>query len=350
MLGCAVGDALGAPVEFWSLDRIRAQYGPEGIQEFDKAFGRVGAITDDTQMTLFVAEGIIRAECRFSHRGLCAPEVCVENALLRWLYTQGVPRSEIKGRAIDNEVARKKFTDGWLIKNKRLFALRAPGNTCIQSLRFGAENGQFAPDGRSKGAGAVMRSAPVGLFLVDRDDRDVYRFGCEFAKITHLHPSGYTAAGLLGVLIHRIIHGVSLVDAVERAIELGTTDPEASECVLALCYSRDLSQGLDASVKLLESLGGGWVAEEALAIAVYCALHHQEDFESGIRLAVNHSGDSDTTGAITGNILGALLGESAIPERWRKKVEMAKVIGAIAEDLLTQFQNTDEWWKRYPGW
>jgi ADP-ribosylglycohydrolase len=68
-LGGAVGDALGAPVEFLSLDQIRQQFGADGIGDFSVAYGRIGAVTDDTQMTLFTAEGIIRTYQRARDRG-----------------------------------------------------------------------------------------------------------------------------------------------------------------------------------------------------------------------------------------------------------------------------------------
>jgi ADP-ribosylglycohydrolase len=100
-------------------------------------------------------------------------------------------------------------------------------------------------------------------------------------------------------------------------------------------------------------LGNGWVGEEALAISIYCALAAGDDFEKGIRLAVNHSGDSDSTGSITGNILGALLGTAAIPDRWLAQLELRRVIEEIARDLLLGYpsEGTEEevaWLKKYP--
>ena len=90
VLGGAVGDALGAPVEFMSLAEIQSRHGAEGIRDFAPAFGRVGSITDDTQMTLFTAEGLLRAWVRFALRGIGpAFDSVTANAYLRWLRTQG---------------------------------------------------------------------------------------------------------------------------------------------------------------------------------------------------------------------------------------------------------------------
>jgi len=89
---------------------------------------------------------------------------------------------------------------------------------------------------------------------------------------------------------------------------------------------------------------------------VYCALV-AEDFEHGVRLAVNHSGDSDSTGAITGNILGVRLGAASIPKRWIDQVELREVIESLTSDWLACFGTnptadleSKEWWQRYPGW
>jgi hypothetical protein len=93
LLAGAVGDALGAPVEFLSLAGIRAEHGPSGVTGYLPAYGRPGgAITDDTQMTLFTAEGMIRAMVRSTHRGIVHVPSVVQGAYLRWLATQAVTR------------------------------------------------------------------------------------------------------------------------------------------------------------------------------------------------------------------------------------------------------------------
>jgi len=68
-----------------------------------------------------------------------------------------------------------------------------------------------------------------------------------------------------------------------------------------------------------------------------------------VLLAVNHSGDSDSTGAITGNLLGLMLGVGAIPEKWLAELELRAEIEAMAGDLFKQFEDTDARLSRYPG-
>jgi ADP-ribosyl-[dinitrogen reductase] hydrolase len=338
LLAGAVGDALGAPVEFLGLQEIRAHYGPAGIADLDVAYGRVGAITDDTQMTLFTAEGLLRAGTRQNHRGIPADFVAVvHHAYIRWLHTQG-ERSDHPWS--DEEM------DGWLYGIPALHARRAPGNTCLAGLRSGEERGFGRPINDSKGCGTVMRTAPVGLARV----ADPFRLGCEIAAITHGHPTGILTAGFLSQLLARIIAGASLRQAIQDSLPRLAAEADSQETVGAIGSASEAASSTRPSAETVERLGGGWVAEEALAIALYCSLVHEDDFEAALRLAVNHGGDSDSTGAITGNILGALLGIGSIPGRWLAELELRREIEAVADDMLVWFDDGDEWWERYPGW
>nr|WP_255348669.1 ADP-ribosylglycohydrolase family protein [Paenisporosarcina sp. TG20] len=100
----------------------------------------------------------------------------------------------------------------------------------------------------------------------------------------------------------------------------------------------------------MQQLAEGWVGEEVLAISIYCALKYQNDFKKAVLTAINHSGDSDNTGAITGNIVGAYLGLKSIPSDWIKNVELSGSILQNADDLLIKHRDTQEWWERYPGY
>ena len=122
LLAGAAGDALGAAVEFMDWPSIRQKFGERGIRDFAPAFGKLGAVTDDTQMMLFTAEGLLRAWVRQSARGICHPPSVIHHALLRWYLTQGGnPRAKVT-------------QDGWLIGVKDLWSRRAPGMTCMSAL------------------------------------------------------------------------------------------------------------------------------------------------------------------------------------------------------------------------
>lgn len=127
LLGGAIGDALGYPVEFMYLNSIKKEYGDEGITNLQLNRNGVYEITDETQMTLFAAEGILRAETRNAKKGICHPPSVVYYAYQRWLSTQGYPRV----KDLDW------IYDGWLIKVKTLHNRRTPGNSCLSALLSG---------------------------------------------------------------------------------------------------------------------------------------------------------------------------------------------------------------------
>ncbi len=345
LLGGAVGDALGAPVEFMSHSQILAQFGPSGIRDFAPVYGLTGAITDDTQMTLFTAEGLIRANVRYSARGICHPPTVIHHAYLRWLKTQGESPNLEPQIDLNWHVA----TDGWLINVPALWSRRAPGNTCLSALSNAKHIGEPARN-NSKGCGGVMRVAPVGLAA---NCNSAFELGRESAALTHGHPSGVLSAGFLALLIAEIVAGNSLQNAIRASKACLIVEADHEEVLRAVEKAETLALS-PAATPIPESLGQGWVAEEALAIALYCALV-APNFEDAIILAVNHSGDSDSTGAIAGNICGALYGMAAIPARWLDAVELRNEITEMADDLAGVCEGTldlagELTWNRYPGW
>ncbi len=333
LLGGAVGDALGAGIEFMSLDEIGRRYGPAGVTGYVPCYGRSSAITDDTQMTLFTAEGLLRAR-----RGGGDVPGAVWQAYQRWLLTQG---ARGPGGA-----------DGWLIGQGFLHHQRAPGTTCLSALEDGRPGTPYRPVNDSKGCGGVMRVAPAGLA-----GGDPFTLGGQAAALTHGHPSGYLAAAAFAQMISHLAGGGTLPDAVGEALAAVRDAPgsgaagsgDGSEVSAALAAAAAAAAAGPPSTRIMCSLGAGWVAEEALAVAVYCALT-AADFRSGVLLAVNHGGDSDSTGAICGNLLGASLGVQAIDADLLDGLEGRDVIRQVADDLYDVFsEGAEPSAERYPG-
>ena len=333
LLGGAVGDALGAPVEFLPRTDILARFGPQGIVDFAPAYGKVGAITDDTQMTLFTAEGALRAYVRSTLRGICHPPSVIHKAYVRWLHTQGEHGACEGNRRLN----------GWLIRHKELFSLRAPGRTCIEALRNNPEIGKPAVN-NSKGCGGVMRVAPIGMLFhaltltcpnaQSEHYQRSFALGCEAAALTHGHPTGYLTAGVMAALVFDLLDGFDLSSAISHVLPLLKTRECHEETLAAIETAERLHDADIEPIEAIDKLGEGWVAEEALAIGIYCALKAPE-FESGVIMAVNHDGDSDSTGLIAGHLLGAMRGRSAITERWLALLELRGVIEEMADDLAT---------------
>ncbi|HTS97712.1 MAG TPA: ADP-ribosylglycohydrolase family protein [Streptosporangiaceae bacterium] len=327
LLGGAVGDAVGATIEFLSLAEIREEFGPAGVTGYGPVYGRLGAITDDTQMTLFTADGLIRAQQQVLAGG--SPDVpsLLWAAYQRWLATQG------GGRSVPGSEG------GWLFAQPFLHASRAPGSTCLRALESGRPGSAARPANDSKGCGGVMRVAPAGLA-----DGDPFTLGCQAAALTHGHPSGYLAAGALALMIREIITGHDLSEAVDIAIGRLEDRPDGGEVARALNGAAASARAGPALAASVAGLGQGWVAEEALGIATYCALAGG-DFRSAVLLAVNHDGDSDSTGAICGNLVGALLGAEVIGAGFLGDLEGRDVIEQTADDLYEVFVER----RRIPG-
>jgi ADP-ribosylglycohydrolase len=337
LLAGAVGDALGAPVEFSSLTEIQGEFGPHGPEDLED-----GLFTDDTQMTLFVAEGLIRA-LNHKRSGGTSPSLDIMlNAHRRWLTTQALqPNADTNSEPLTS----------WLTDIPGLNERRAPGRACVGSLQTGKLGTRDQPINGSKGCGGVMRIAPIGLAWPD----DPFGFGCEVAALTHGHPTGWLASGCLTHIIHEIVGGADLDAAVERAMNRLARIPGHDETLRALEHAEAFAAMGKGTPAEVEGLGAGWIAEEALAISVFCA-QVAPDLESALRLAVTHSGDSDSTGSITGHILGALHGVEAIPQRWLDRLDLNDVVDTVATDLYRATHDRDALtekgiydWKRYPG-
>ena len=344
LLGGAAGDALGAPVEFMSLDEIRARFGPRGVTELTDGAWPAGSITDDTQMTLFTAEGLLRAQVRGALKGIVHPPSLVDRAYARWLHTQGEQSRRWTKWNADGY-------DGWLVGLPQLHARRAPGRTCLSALTADRAGTIEEPLNESKGCGGVMRIAPVGL-LAPRDR--AFELGVEVAALTHGHPSGHLAAGFQASVIAAIRDGDQLDAALDAAtVELERCDGH-EQTLAAVSAARRLVYSGEPSPEQVERLGGGWVGEEALAIGLYAVLS-TNSYAEAVVLAANHGGDSDSTAAIAGSLAGTAHGEEAIPAQWLARLELRDEIGQVAEDLHRAARHDASWdpereWDRYPGW
>ncbi|MFJ7276014.1 ADP-ribosylglycohydrolase family protein [Kitasatospora sp. NPDC098663] len=353
LLGGAVGDALGWPVEFQQLHQIQQRYGPDGVTGLPAGAGPV-EVTDDTQMTLFTAEGLIRAFVRgWTGGGGSVPEA-VHAAYRRWLLTQrqGSPDTAPQPRPYD----------GWLLTRPFLYASRAPGNACMSGVAEHPEfespsvigqPGPINPD--SKGCGTVMRSAPFGLARLGVELS--FGLAVQCAQITHGHPTGYLSAGAFAALVERLASGTEPWAAVGETVEQIRELPGSKETVQALARAVRVAQESQPTAESVERVGLGWIAEECLAIAVYSLLAttlEPDPVRSALVLSVNHSGDSDSTGAVCGNLVGAAYGASALPAEWAGAVEGRAELLRVADDLLVLFGSRDPAHPalggRYPAW
>ena len=360
IVGGAVGDALGYPVEFMDYHAILSQFGPHGINRYVFTDG-IAQFSDDTQMTLFTATGLLAAESELNLKGIGNKNSWdhqVASHYVDWYWTQ-------------NHSPRKPHSS-WLFEVPELHDRRAPGTTCLGSLRNIVQG--IDRENNSKGCGGVMRIAPVALCSDLRESMGadfMYTLGGAVADITHNHPLGFMSATMLVMLLDKISkcgtainHGMLEKLVLTCITEIGNVklhdegqgDTYNKYLVPVGTLGRlmmlavDLANGNLPNEECIRELGGGWTGEEALAIAVYCALRHTDSFEDAVVAAVNHSGDSDSTGAICGNIMGLIHGYDAIPAHFKEHLELLPVLEEIATDLFTGSARTEDiksWKKKY---
>lgn len=348
LTGGAIGDALGYAVEFNSINDITATYGKDGIIDFS-TFDSEVHVSDDTQMSLFTANGI-----------LCAVTENETEELATYIYASYVDwlRTQMNEPVTDIE------SISWLLNIEELHASGTPDETCLNVLSAGLHGSVENPVNNSKGCGGIMRVAPIGLFM--DDPSDVITCASGAAALTHGNPSAYISAAAFALIIRNIIYSEDALEdcifsAIKKTVDAFDGFHEISG-LLSVCgraiklaaryRGKKISTAQEA--EFIASIGTGNTAVEALAIAVYCSLMYENDFERAVRAAVNHSGKSDSTGSLTGNILGALNGAEQLPMKFIMQLELYDIISEIAGDLFGAAINgaqalfeSDEWKEKY---
>lgn len=313
IVGLAVGDALGYPHEFRRVAQVRQELGPDGITDFvalqDPRFTRPfilgklhppGTFTDDTQMSLALAEALLEESTSNVERLMPV----VARHFVKWYFSD------------DNN--------------------RSPGEATgigCQALRSGTPWRQAGAAG-SKGCGANMRVAPIGLFYEDLDD--VSNIARAQAVLTHRHDAaieGAAAAALLVALALQDASPAEMHAEVMRRCGGRSTDFDAVFSRVPDVVDADPARVLVERGQTEVALGEGWVAEEAVAAALYCVWRFPDDFRAAVLLAANTDGDSDSLACIAGGICGARLGVEAIPAGWVDGVENSQRLREVAARL-----------------
>ena len=316
LLGGAVGDALGYAVEFSSLPAIRERFDPLGIQQPALNAAGKAVVSDDTQMTLFTAAGLIESLGRNGSVTQSDALDAVRSATLNWYAMQmGGQGGGLLG--------------GYPVLGEN----RDRGTTCESGCALGATGTPENPINNSNTCGGVMRVAPVGLWLGLRDE-EAFELAARCAAQTHGHPSGYLSAGALASIVRNLLGGLGPDRCAEQSIEIARNWRGASETVAAIEHARALAgQRLADHAEAVAQLGKGWVGEEALAIGLYSALV-ASDFVDAVRIGSNHGGDSDSTASIAGQIYGAWKGLAGIPNAWIRRLDTLDPLLDVAGRII----------------
>ena len=308
LFGGAIGDAFGYEIEFSTIGSIQSRYGKAGLQQPVFHNGKL-IVSDDTQMTLFSLEAVNTCDAQTPITEVVER---IRLAYLDWYHTQ------LKNPETYN------YT-GIIGRSKVLQVMRAPGNCCMTSMSVGGPGTPENPINDNKGCGGVMRVAPIGLFPEKWNANQVFQLAMLAAAITHTHPTGYLASGTIAVVIRYMMDGDDLSEAIHQSTGILTNYPDHEETLFKVQLAVELAGSDLKPLQAVETLGEGWIAEEALAIGLYAALKGK-DFVDVIRIGANHSGDSDSTASIAGQLYGAWKGIDEIPKKWIKNLDVFELI------------------------
>ena len=342
MIGCAAGDALGYPVEVLSEAAIVERYGLRGITDYDLDENGTARITADTQLMLLSANGILFAHTRGALRGIMAPVYTYFDAFyLDWYRLQTTERAS-RSRV------------GWINAYPALSAKRAPSPTSMRVFSSDKFGSMDEPVNDSKGSGCLLRAVPIGLSYSD-DPAYILDLAANTAALTHGNEVAWVASGVLALIISLIIHQeLSITEAVNKTLKaLEESFPNSRTVVYELSRTIrsavSLASSASSDLDAIHALGKGWVADEALAIGLLCALRHENDIAGAMTFAANHGGDSNNTAAIAGTLVGARIGFNAIPDRFVDRLELVDVILELADDVTTDCPMYD-WGPSNPVW
>ncbi len=321
VLGGATGDAFGYGIEFDNLAAIRHKHGPHGLREPLLQGGKL-VVSDDTQMTLFTLEALNLTMPTQMSPPYCSSmtrpfQAACQHAYLRWGDSQGIAVPDLYD---DGDAAQ-------LYLSPAMRKRQAPGNTCLSAVRAGALGTSLHPINQSKGCGAVMRTAPIGL-MQGADPALAMELGEAAGALTHGHIDGWLPGGALSSMVRLIMNGEEIDAAASQVLSLLNEHPHFDKALARksgttrlLGTALRLLQGEHAANEVFSLLGEGWTGDEALAIGVYAACAENE-FKNVVRLAANHDGDSDSTASIAGQLYGARHGITGVPHDWVRRLDV----------------------------
>ena len=292
--GLAIGDALGWPTEFMKFDRIKAKYGKDGIRDLSEP----ALFTDDTQMSIAVAEALVRA----GEKDIEAIMEAVREEFIKWYHS---PENN-----------------------------RSPGGTCLKGVANMEKGSHWTKSGvaQSKGCGSAMRAAPIG-YLYQHDSNKLREVAHATGICSHGHPAADAACIGAAYLVKLALDGVTPENMLQKLfLFTAEISEDFDKAMLRVVKCLDW----DDEEKALKSIGEGWVGEEAVALAIYCFLRYPESYKKCVIRGANTNGDSDSIACIAGSISGAYLGIGAVPEEWIRRIEKTEYLADLSRRLAAK--------------
>lgn len=300
LLAGALGDAFGYEIEFYNMTKIFILYGESGLIHYPIKHGHL-YVSDDTQMTLFcqnACKNYLNTQNFDSHiqKNLINE---INDSYNNWYITQTEKYNQTQH--YNNE----------LMQFEELWALRAPGNTCLSALSNGGNGGIniLSKINDSKGCGGIMRAAPISF--LNTDIATIFDLGVKQAALTHGHPDGYLPSGFFSSVLKLISDGIDPMESLEISINILKQYKHHENFLFQINNLKNCLQDTQMYYgnTLNQKLGEGWVGDEAFTVAFYSFMK-ATDFEDCLILSANHNGDSDSTATLAAQLYAAKFGLS----------------------------------------
>ena len=342
LLGLAVGDAMGLPVDDMRWEAIEESYGPHGLLGYDLR-SDFAEITSYTQVCAYICNALLLGVSR--GKGDNLPEF-VKLGLKEWT------RSQMFARDPEGSYC-------WVAKLPAFRRRHCRDARMLDTLRLWALGTPEKPANKYTTPGSLTSAIAVGMFFHEKrmQPMQIGELAAQIVALTHGDVSAFLSAAVLAYGITGILNepGLPLADQFTAAIsamygQFGSAFPEAKTVAATLSAAVERSRGAEPMDEVMESLNC-YSAMDCLAGAIYAALANEEDFDTAMITAVNHSGYSSAVAGIAGAILGARMGYDSLPDFYLESLEVVKPLCQLADDMVsftpTKGLFDDDWDQKY---
>lgn len=329
LLGLAVGDAMGYTVDSKTWSQIQEDYGPHGLQGYDLVNGYAD-VTSHTQLMVFTCNGLLLGLTRGQIFGKMAPFV---------KYAGLAQREWAIGQRRYDQPQRNHC---WVFRIPELRRRHCTDTRMVETLNRNLLGSLEEPSTKYDTPASIAAAVAAGLFGDPRrmEQDEIDRLGAECVALTHGHPLAFLPGAVIAHLISRCLvdHNTPLEELVEESLtalenQFGREYRHVKEITALVHQAMALAKDPGVSPrKAMEKLRCDTGAD-VLAGAIYAAVLWEQDFDGAIITAVNHSGRSAAVGCLTGAILGARMGEEALPDFYLDGLEITGVLREMADDL-----------------
>lgn len=343
LLGLAVGDAMGFPVDEKTWNEIQEDYGPNGLLGYDLVNGQAAA-SAYTQVAAYVSNGLLLGITRGKPENYLR---YIHLSLREWARAQHFPRDPERSWC-------------WVAKIPQMRVRKCKDSRMLDALRMETPATMERPINRAASTGSLPAAVAIGLACNDKGlPRNLAgELGAQTVALTHGNPETFLCGSVLAETVASIAENsdLPLKTHYQKAIDgmvirysarFAQAQPLAERLMAAIALSEQ--EGTDSRAQM-ENFRCD-TAEQCLCAAMYATLVCGGDFDTAMILSVNHSGRSGAVGALTGGILGAVMGADALPEFYLECLESAKILEALASDLALGSPTfglfDDDWDQKY---